>query len=105
MVPNSVQVPPVQAPTNIQANSTDHSPAVDQLSPSIQMPATSSISPVSQTHESTDQFSPEAPISNEKLVDDHMQEEPKLRHFYVVDSSTSEPENPNQFVDSEVMMC
>ena len=89
MVPNSVQVPSASIPTTIQQQSIDPS-AADADPLSIPMP--------------TNIPSSEVPVSTEQIPEESTQEEPKLRHFYLVDPSTPEPENPNQFIDPEVLL-
>ena len=103
MVPNSVQVPSASIPTTIQPQSIDPS-AADADPLSIPMPATTSISSDLQTQEPTNIPSSEVPVSTEQIPEESTQEEPKLRHFYLVDPSTPEPENPNQFIDPEVLL-
>ena len=103
MVPITVQFPSGSVPTTNQSHSAE--PSVADVDPLIvSMPRTTSISSDLQTQEPTNIPSSGVPVSNEQIPEESTREEPKLRHFYVVDPSTPKPDNPNQFVDPEVVL-
>lgn len=103
MVPNAGQVPSTSIPMTLQSNSVD--PSMTDGDPLVMpMAVTTTLSSDQQTQESTNISSSVVPISTEQLSEESTLEEPTLRHFYVINDSTPEPENPNLFVDPEVVV-